>query len=230
MLFVCHSSLDRETIVKPLLYYLYEFGIDIWYDHKKLFLSDKIPIDIYKKGIIESSDILIVFSKNLPYNSVCGKNELTMIYQNQNNKNLYPVLYNCDISDFKGKDYELLRDTIHFKVDSSNLYQVAVQIAIKIIEGLLNKKEYKVRTIDELSNKTYVSLYYSIPPFSLREKVISLLSLLKTRNKRYSTLRISEINIETLIRYFDSLIKLNADVTENDTKLMDLLTILIIGG
>lgn len=219
MLFVCHSSLDRETIVKPLLYHLYEFGIDIWYDHKKLFLSDSIPIDVYEKGIIECSDILIVYSKNLVNNSICGRDELNIVYKNMDDKTIYPVMYQSALEDYKDNDYNIIHDLIHYKINESNLYQVAVQIAIGMMRKILNRYPY--------GDKALSAIYRLVPPFNLREKVVALLTSIYTHNPNNLNREITELNINSLLSYYQSLIKLNTSITENDVKLLELLTIMI---
>lgn len=224
MLFVCHSSLDRETAVKPLLYYLYNFGLDIWYDHKKLFLSDTIPYDIYEKGIGESSDILIIYSKNLVHNSECGRNELNIIYENAENKNLYPVLYNAKMSDFAGDDLEIIKNTIHFIATEDNLHQIAVQIAIKIIKNINNTPLDKIQ-IPKFNN--LLELYRLIPPFNLREKALLLLSIMVSTDYDKTVFR-NKIDTNTIINDFISKLHLAYSFSENDIKLLESLTVLII--
>ena len=224
MLFVCHSSLDRESIVKPLLYYLYNFGLDIWYDHKKLFLSDTISYDIYEKGIGECSDILIIYSQNLVHNSECGRKELDVIYKNTKSKNLYPVLYNSKMSDFDGDDFQIIKNTIHFTATENNLHQIAVQIIIKIIKSIndiplshLNIPEY-----DRVLN-----LYKLIPAFNLREKAILLITFIMSK-KYDNNAFINKINIDTIVNDYVSKLHLAYSFSENDVKLLESLTVLII--
>ena len=224
MLFVCLSSLDRDKIVKPLLYHLYTFGFNIWYDHKKLFLSDTIDFDVYKKGIEECSDILIVYSKNLINNSKCGRKELDVIYKYKDTKNIYPVLFESDLKDYCGADKDLLTNTIHYEINTKNIYQVAIQIAIKIIKKLIQEYQINYSRADNIAN-----IYNSIPPFNLREKVVALLTLIET----YQPLKIEskigkEMNISAILQYFYSLIKLKSKISENDVKLLELLTVLIV--
>ncbi len=224
MLFVCLSSLDREKIVKPLLYHLYTFGFNIWYDHKKLFLSDTIDFDVYIKGIEECSDILIVYSKNLTKNSKCGRKELDVIYKLKNSKNIYPVMFETELNDYNGEDKELLSNTIHYKINNKNIYQVAIQIAIKIVKNLLHNFG-----INDDSITIPMKIYGNIPPFNLREKIISLLTLFETRQILKIEFNIcNELNIHTILQYYYSLIKLKCRVSENDVKLLELLTILVV--
>lgn len=224
MLFVCHSSLDRETIVKPLLYYLYNFGLDIWYDHKKLFLSDTISYDIYEKGIGECSDILIIYSQNLVHNSECGRKELDVIYKNTKNKNLYPVLYNSKMSDFEGDDFQVIRNTIHFTATEDNLHQIAVQITIKIIKSI------NETSLDQIKAPEYegaLNLYKLIPAFNLREKAILLLTIIISK-KYDNTAFINKLNIDTIVNDYISKLHLAYSFSENDIKLLESLTVLII--
>ena len=224
MLFVCHSSLDRESIVKPLLYYLYNFGLDVWYDHKKLFLSDTISYDIYEKGIGECSDILIIYSKNLVHNSECGRKELDVIYKNIKNKNLYPVLYNSKMSDFEDDDFQVIKNTIHFAATEDNLHQIAVQITIKIIKSINEK------SLDQIKAPEYdcvLNLYKLIPAFNLREKAILLLTIILS-NKYDNTAFIDKLNIDTIVNDYVSKLHLEYSFSENDVKLLESLTVLII--
>lgn len=230
MLFVCHSSLDREEIVKPILYHLYEFGIDIWYDHKKLFLSDSISFDIYKKGILESSDILIIYSRNLIENSKCGLAELDVIYKNCKNKTLYPVLYKSDLKDYSNQHLELLKSTIFYKVTLDNTYQVAVQIAIKLLKKIISRHTKNIGYYNKITNilkKNVSDIYLSIPPYNNREKIVFLLLNINNNYNKHNRL-FQEFNIDTMLNYFSSLIKLNSQVTENDVRLLELLNILVI--
>ncbi len=224
MLFVCHSSLDRETIVKPLLYYLYNFGLDIWYDHKKLFLSDTISYDIYEKGIGECSDILIIYSQNLVHNSECGRKELDVIYKNTKNKNLYPVLYNSKMSDFEGDDFQVIRNTIHFTATEDNLHQIAVQITIKIIKSI---NETSLNQIKTPEYEGALNLYKLIPAFNLREKAIFLLTIIVSK-KYDNTTFINKLNIDTIVNDYISKLHLSYSFSENDIKLLESLTVLII--
>lgn len=224
MLFVCHSSLDRETIVKPLLYYLYNFGLDIWYDHKKLFLSDTISYDIYEKGIGECSDILIIYSQNLVHNSKCGRKELDVIYKNTKNKNLYPVLYNSKMSDFEGDDFQVIRNTIHFTATEDNLHQIAVQITIKIIKSI---NETSLNQIKTPEYEGALNLYKLIPAFNLREKAIFLLTIIVSK-KYDNTTFINKLNIDTIVNDYISKLHLSYSFSENDIKLLESLTVLII--
>ena len=227
MLFVCHSSLDRDSIVKPLLSYLYSFGIDIWYDHKKLFLSDKIPLDIYQKGILESSDILIVYSKNLTQHSVCGRNELEYIYANCSDKNIYPIIYNASLDDFTGRDLDILKNTIHYNINPSNIYQVAVQISIRLMKNFLANKGFSNLEIEQIATNEFVSLYSIIPAFRLREKLVALLMYFMPRFYKGKFEKIPFIKINTIIGYYESLLRLDSDITENDLRLLELLIIWI---
>lgn len=224
MLFVCHSSLDRENIVKPLLYHLYNYGINIWYDHKKLFLSDTISEDIYLKGIGECSDILIIYSKNLVNKSVCGRGELKEIYRNSSNKNIYPVLYNAKVNDFSGDDLAIIKDTIHFTATENNLHQISTQIAIKLVSRLINKNFDDIKTVgyDDI-----LELYKLIPAFNLREKGLLLLSIIIKEKCNYSDFK-DTINIREILNDYISKFHLTYPYTENDVKLLELLTVLIV--
>lgn len=224
MLFVCHSSLDREIIVKPLLYYLYNFGLDIWYDHKKLFLSDTITHDVYVNGIGECSDILIIYSENLVHNSECGRAELNVIYENLGSKTLYPVLYNSKMTDFEGEDLHIIKKTIHFVATENNLHQIAVQITIKII-GRITKTTIEKIQIPRF--KEVLDFYKLIPAFNLREKAILLLTIIKSI-KYDDKILCNKINTDTIIEDYLSKVHLLYSFTENDIKLLEELTVLII--
>ncbi len=59
--FVCHTSEDKETFVRPLVVALGRLGVSLWYDEVSLKLGDSLSGSI-DRGIAKSRNGIIVVS------------------------------------------------------------------------------------------------------------------------------------------------------------------------
>ena len=128
------------------------------------------------------------------------------------------------MSDFEGDDFRIIKDTIHYTATESNLHQIAVQISIKIIKRI-NEKSLEYVKSPEYDR--VLKIYKLIPAFNLREKAIMLMTIIASE-KYDNTALIDIINIDTIVNDYVSKLHLAYSFSENDVKLLESLTVLII--
>lgn len=135
MVFISHSTADKERFVHHLVTRLCESGIDVWYDDWELLPGDSLIEKIFEYGLKEASEFIVVLSSN-SIESKWVKEEL-------HNATVSKIAGKCKIIPIILDDVEVpnsLADIIHIKIqDETNCDSEIKQIIDSILTQPTNK-------------------------------------------------------------------------------------------
>ncbi|MBV6878598.1 toll/interleukin-1 receptor domain-containing protein [Epilithonimonas ginsengisoli] len=107
--FISHDSRDKDEVARPLYEALLRKGLKVWYDEYSLQIGDSLTESI-EKGIAESSQGILILSKNFLSNEKWAKNELQSLKTRQiilNKKIILPIWHGSTEDDLS-ENYWLL--------------------------------------------------------------------------------------------------------------------------
>lgn len=148
MIFLCFTVKDRNHLINDYSHYISNFGVDIWYDRKNIFLGDNRIINNIDNGIANPNIkyVILFYSKNFDCGKIC-KEEYKIIEKRYYKKEIhvFPVFLD-DSNLIKNDKYKLCYDLVYKKINSNDdFYALTLHIMAKI-------------TFDELKNCTYKTI------------------------------------------------------------------------
>lgn len=142
MIFLCFAVKDRFPYVNDLYQYFLNFGLDVWYDRRNIFLGD----DRYKTNIemgANRSNIqyaIIVYSENFANGQIClDEYEILMKRYKLDGIHIFPIFLN-EVPEKLDKKFSLLTQLVYKQIESQKDYlAVALHIVAKLCEDEKNK-------------------------------------------------------------------------------------------
>ena len=130
LVFISHSSLDKDKLALPLASHLEGFGVKTWLDQWEIRVGDSLQRKIYS-AIEESSAIVLVLSKAALLSKWVQKEiEMAGIKQIQSNYKLIPLLVGNVTIPLS------LADTAYIKCRS-----ISANIAFQVVSSLFPQRE-----------------------------------------------------------------------------------------
>lgn len=186
--FISHSSLDKPTIVKPLVEQLLKEGLEVWYDHNNIAKGDIIMEDIIT-GINESVIFIPVITENF-FDSNWASLELGIL-QAKSPKNLIPII-NEDAKHVVSQKYPFLLDHNYIQI-SYPLQNVTDEIKTAVLK---KKQECGFWHINKTNLKSLIKEMRTYNDFKLEQLAIQLNALV---SKIYSNLKSTLIDLKIFI-------------------------------
>ncbi len=161
MIFLCFSVKDRTDIINPLYHYLQNFGLNLWYDRRNIFLGDNRQYTNIELGANNRSIkyAIVVYSDNFSNGNIC-LDELDILIERyiRNEIHIFPLFYKT-IPDETNKRLKLLKQLVYKSFNNyKDFFAIALHIISKITQDELDSIDIKYKTIKEIiinyENKT----------------------------------------------------------------------------
>lgn len=192
--FISHSSLDKPTIVKPLVDQLIKAGLEVWYDQNNIAKGDIIREDIIT-GINESVVFVPVITKHF-FESSWSSLELGIL-QTISPKNLIPII-DEDAKNIVGQKYPFLLEHNYIQL-SYPLQKVADEIKASVLK---KKHECGFWHINKTNLKSLIKEMRTYNDFKLEQLAIQLNALTtKIITDPKSTLIDLKLVMENVLNY-----------------------------
>ena len=148
MVFLCFAVKDRMPLINDFYQFLINFGLDVWYDRRNIFLGD----DRYATNICRGAAdpkikyAVVLYSDNFRTGNICLEEYKVLVerYQSEGLV-IFPVFLN-DVPEKMAGGYELCKKLVYKELRS---HEDFLPIALHIIAKV---------TCDELSNSPYKSI------------------------------------------------------------------------
>ncbi|MCU0091940.1 toll/interleukin-1 receptor domain-containing protein [Pseudomonas koreensis] len=85
LVFISHSSDDKESIIEPLVRDLEDCYINVWIDKRKIFPGDNLRKSIFRDGL-DKADIALIFFTENSLNSSWVDKEIKHVLKDEKNK------------------------------------------------------------------------------------------------------------------------------------------------
>lgn len=160
MVFLCFSVKDRP-LINEFYHFLSNFGLDIWYDRRNIFLGDNRSDTNIKKGA-ENSNIkyaIVFYSENFKNGNICLEEfEILVRRYEKNDVFIFPVFI-FDVPKELDEKFKLCKTLVFKQIHSqSDFSALSLHIIAKI-------------TSDEICNLKYKSLKDIEQNFEYKESV-----------------------------------------------------------
>ncbi len=165
MIFLCFSVKDRLPLINDFYHFMVNFGLDIWYDRKNIYLGDNRKNTNIKNGV-KNKNIkyaIIFFSRNFENGNICLEEYKILINRYKDKKVfLFPVFIS-NVPVKMHKKFEILKKLVYKQInDQSDFLALALHIIAKITSDETNNLKYQ--SIKDIIVKfdDKKSLYYKL--------------------------------------------------------------------
>ncbi len=237
MIFMCFSSGDRYSIVKSILYHLYNYELKVWYDYHQLILGDNKNEKNFKNAIETSNYFIIIYSKNF-FNSPCALEEEKRIYDEAKKRkiSIFPILYDLSFNELP-KETQHKTENIIYNIISkkSNTLPMVNQIITKILIDFLHVTELEYtpkinKSLFENLNDEYLNYiineYLSISNLNFNARISILFCIYNYIQIKYLKDDISKY-YHININYLFNATKLNIEINHKEIIIAELGIILL---
>lgn len=184
MIFLCFSVKDRFPLVNDFYHFLSNFGIDIWYDRKNIYLGDNRENINIKNGAKNKAVnyAVIFYSNHFKDGNIClNEYEILVNRYKKNEIFLFPVFIN-HIPNKIDEPFNILKKLVYKEIQSQNDFlSLSLHIIGKITsDELCNTKYHTIKEIDIYKNDLYTKLlveYQNIDGTNYNMRIAFLYSL-----------------------------------------------------
>ena len=146
MIFLCFSIKDRNPLINDL--FLSNFGVDLWYDRRNLFLGDNRDDANLEQGASSPriNYAIVLYSDNFEKGSMCQKEYKIIEKRYQNGElHIFPIFIG-EVPKTIPSDYYLLKELVYNNI---SCYEDYNKIALHIFSKI---------TYDEIADMQFPSL------------------------------------------------------------------------
>lgn len=184
MIFLCFAVKDRVPLINDFYQYLQNFGLDVWYDRRNIYLGE----DRYRTNItdgVQNPHVnygIIFYSDNFAKGNICidEYNILAKRFQ-EGEIHLFPVFID-DVPERIDPKFQLCKQLVFRTIRSSDdFYRVALHVLAKI-------------TQDEIAANPFQTLHELIPSYMKRNNLIySMLNEYECIEKTNYAMRVASL-------------------------------------
>lgn len=165
MVFLCFSVKDRIPIVNDFYHYLSNFGLDIWYDRRNIYLGDNRR----EKNIIfgaENPDVdyaVIFYSENFKNGNICLE-EFEILVERYHKREvfLFPVFIS-EVPLKIDRKFKLCKTLVYKCIhDQSDFNALTLHIIAKITSDEISNTKFKSIHDIELNYSDKTNIYYRL--------------------------------------------------------------------
>lgn len=165
MIFLCFSVNDRVPLINDFYHFLSNFGIDIWYDRRNIYLGDNRNKVNIKNGA-ENPNInyaIIFYSDNFRNGNIClDEYEILVNRHKKNEVFLFPVFIS-NIPEKIDKKFEICKTLVYKQIkDQSDFFSLCLHIIAKITSDEIKISKYQEIKDIELYYKDKECLLYKL--------------------------------------------------------------------
>lgn len=165
MVFLCFSVKDRLPLVNDFYHFLSNFGVDIWYDRRNIYIGDNRINTNINKGA-KNPDIkyaILFYSDNFVNGNIClDEYEILKQRYHKGEISLFPVFLNC-VPDEVNDEFKIFKKLV-FKLvkNQSDFNSLALHVIAKITCDEIQGCKYKSISDIEKYFDNKKSLFYKL--------------------------------------------------------------------
>ncbi len=187
MIFLCFSVKDRLPIINDFYHFLSNFGLEVWYDRRNIYLGDNRIKTNIEKGVNDPNVkyAVLFYSDNFINGNIClDEFEILVRRYNKGEVFLFPVFLYSVPEKIEG-EFKIFK-TLVFKLikDQSDFNTLALHVISKITcDELTNCKYQSISDIEinfqDKTNLLYTLIveYQNIKKTNYNMRIASLFSL-----------------------------------------------------
>lgn len=165
LVFLCFSVKDRLPLVNDFYHFLSNFGLEVWYDRKNIYLGDNRREKNIELGA-ENQNVnyaVIFYSDNFKNGNICLEEfEILVNRYNKDEVFLFPVFISKVPQNIDEK-FQLCKTLVFKQIqDQSDFSALALHIIAKITSDEINNAKYKSIHEIELNYDDKTSIYYKL--------------------------------------------------------------------
>lgn len=165
MIFLCFSVKDRLPLINDFYHYLSNFGLDVWYDRRNIFLGDN-RIDTNIKNGAERKEInyaIIFYSDNFIKGNICLDEYEILVRRYKNNEVfLFPVFIS-DVPVTISERFKICKSLVFKRIEDQNDFlALSLHVIAKITTDELSNTKYKTISDIDLYFEYKESIYYKL--------------------------------------------------------------------
>ena len=165
MIFLCFSVKDRIPLINDFFHFLSNFGLDIWYDRRNIYLGDNRREKNITYGA-ENPNVnyaVVFYSENFKNGNICLEEYKILLERYYKNEIfLFPVFIS-EVPPKLDKKFQICKTLVYKHInDQSDFNALALHIIAKITFDDLNNSKFKSihDIVLDYSDKT--SIYYKL--------------------------------------------------------------------
>lgn len=165
MIFFCFSVKDRVPLINDFYHFLKNFGLDIWYDRRNIYLGDNRKHSNIKNGV-ENPNVnyaIVFYSENFKNGNICLEEYQILVSRYEKKEVfLFPVFISS-VPEKIDKKFELCKSLVFKQIHGQDDFcPLALHIISKITYDELCTSKYK--SISDINNyfDDKKSLYYKL--------------------------------------------------------------------
>ena len=187
MIFLCFSVIDRFPIINDFYHFLSNFGLNIWYDRRNIYLGDNRRDKNITYGV-EHPDVnyaVIFYSENFRNGNICLEEfDILLKRYNKGEIFLFPVFISEVPQNIESR-FQICKTLVYKLIHSqSDFHALALHIIAKITSDEISNGKYKSIGEIELyyNNKTsipytLITEYQNIKKTNYNMRIAALFSL-----------------------------------------------------
>lgn len=165
MIFFCFAVKDRIPLINDFYHFLSNFGLDIWYDRRNIYLGDNRINTNIKDGAENRkvSYAIIFYSDNFKNGNICLEEfDILVKRYKQNEIFLFPVFLSSVPKQMEEK-FKICKMLVYKEIHNQNDFlALSLHIIAKITSDEVSDLEYHFIKDIELYFLDKKSLYYSL--------------------------------------------------------------------
>lgn len=165
MVFLCFAVKDRLPLINDYYHFLSNFGLDIWYDRRNIYLGDNRNNENIKNGA-QNTDVnyaIIFYSDNFKNGNICLE-EFDILVDRYHKKEvfLFPVFI-IKVPTIIDSRFEICKTLVYKQIsDQRDFSALSLHIIAKISSDEIRKLKYKTIKDIELYCDDKTSTFYKL--------------------------------------------------------------------
>lgn len=165
MIFLCFAVKDRVPLINDFYHFLSNFGMEIWYDRRNIYLGDNRNCQNITYGAENPSVnyAVIFYSDNFKNGNICLEEyEILVNRYAKHEIFLFPVFIS-DIPDKIDSRFEICKTLVYKQIrNQGDFPALCLHIVAKITSDEINSLKYQTIKNIELYYKEKESLFYQL--------------------------------------------------------------------
>ena len=235
MIFLCFNLKNRTTVAENLLNHIINFGFDVWYDRKDIFLGDNRYEMNLENGANNKSIkyAVVIISPEFSSGNYCNK-ELDILWNRAKNNeiHIFPIFYDITDETVPNRYMYLMTNVSKFITYKDEFIYTAYHVVSKILYDIVIKLENNtLKKIKDSTDDKYIreclATYNSIDRNNYNAKMTILYLLYK-----YLKNKLDFSNIPNYYYFgFEKLYsfnKLNISTDLRELQILEFMTIILL--
>lgn len=165
MIFFCFSVKDRLPLINDFYHFLSNFGLDIWYDRRNIYIGDN-RIDSNIKNGAENQNVkyaIIFYSDNFKNGNICLEEFEILVNRYKNGEIFIFPVFLSKVPKHIDKKFEICKTLVFKQINNQyDFSALSLHIIAKITSDEIKYLKYKSIKDIELYHKNKKNIYYKL--------------------------------------------------------------------